>query len=93
MNVYKSKPSQPLKYLFALLVFLLIMSITWTEVSGYESGTASVSGDAAPAHLNSSGNGNASSVPPTAVPEPGTIILLGSGLGAMYLMRKKRNKK
>ncbi len=86
MTVYKRNSTQPLKWLLGIVVFVLAMTVTFTDVYGTE--TVGAGSD-----NTSVGAGNQSAdTCPEPVPEPTTLILLGSGLSAMYLARRRRNK-
>lgn len=102
MKVYTRRSSQPLKWIVAIVVFLLAMGVTFDDVYGEDPGTPdqgtvrnensyddratqSTDGDLEPV------NGDDPSTPQP-IPEPTTIILLGSGIGAMYAVRRWRRK-
>ncbi len=96
--VYRAEKSGPGKWLFALFIFIAVMTITWVEVDGFNVPTP------APDSTRVSSQNAQSTEPtgfepanppqepgdPSPTPEPTTILLLGAGLGAAYLMRKKK---
>ncbi len=88
MTVYKRNSTQPLKWLLGIVVFVLAMTITFADVYGNETVGA---GGANSAYTDSDAGADAA-CPPEPVPEPTTLILIGSGLSAMYLARRRRNK-
>lgn len=103
MTLYKRRPSQPLKWLVALMVFALTMGLTFSDVYGH--------GDNPSVGVDNSDNpgqrvddettdlstGDAANkdgrASPTAVPEPTTLILLAGGLSALYIARRRRQHK
>ena len=98
MKLYQRRCTQPLKWLLALVVFLLAMTVTFTDVYGIE-GTGSPNGGTRDGSTGKPGgtgdqlNTGDDNPPPTAVPEPGTFILLAGGLGALYAVRHLRKRK
>lgn len=72
-----------IKWLFALIVFLLAMTITFSDVYGNESD-----------NINSSCANTSSSIdeqPASVIPETVNLILLGGALSALYVVRRRRN--
>ena len=105
MTIYKNNPARSLKWLVALIVFLLAMGVTWSDVYGYQTskshdhGKWSYGSDDKTADSPRSFSDDYSDdvtcgndEPPAAIPEPATLILLGSGLGTMYMVRRRRNR-
>lgn len=99
MTVYQDKRSRPLKWLVALIVFLLAMGITFSDVYGADpvtTGSSTVQGsqpDQGPppsGDLSTNNNGPNTDNPdtPMPIPEPTTLLLLAGGLGAMYAVRR-----
>lgn len=80
--VYRRPEGQTLKWLLALIVFILVMTMTFDEVFGGDPSGRIDNGASA-----TQGGDEAA---PSAVPEPTTLILLGGGLGALYLARRRR---
>jgi len=91
--------SQPFKWLVALLVFMLVMGFTTANVFGFNVPPAKYGGSDQSASSTDDYDGTYESPQdpgdsdddnPESIPEPGTIILLATGLGAAYgAMRKK----
>ncbi len=96
--------SQPFKWLVALVIFMLVMGFTTANVFGFNVPPAKFHGGG----QNSSGDndyvgaygishvhgdpGDSGDVNPESVPEPGTIILLATGLGAAYGAMRRKTK-
>jgi len=97
MNFYQRQSSQPLKWVIALLVFVVAMCFTMTDVYGNppsgridgSNADRSTDGASGSSGLATNDNPDAS----TAVPEPTTLVLLASGLGALYAARRFRKEK
>ena len=98
MILYKKKTLSVIKYLIALIIFILAMTITFDDVYGinipnridqhenssdnHRDYTVDYSSENNPP-VSSDNNPN-----PVATPEPGTLILLASGLGIISLYKK-----
>lgn len=84
--------------LFAIMLFLAIMTMTWETAEGI--GNPSRQQDTIkPLERIAETTDDAYAPPaedlpdpPTSVPEPGTLILLGSGLTAGYLYLRRKMK-
>lgn len=114
MMIYRRNPSQPLKWLVALIIFGLALGVTFDSVDGFNlPGNNSQSSDQnqvdqsqkppkSPPQADQTaqvppGDGNGITNPPerdpsapTNVPEPTTLLLLAGGLGAIYLLRRRK---
>ena len=85
-----------LKWLVAIVVFVLAMTIAWADVYGTPTGqtgdnhqiTQIDNSNSAKAPANQGVTGDDDS--PTTIPEPTTWILLGGGLSALYVIRLRR---
>lgn len=118
MRVYQRREHPPLKWVLAGILFLLVMTLTVTEVNGFNhppqrpdhhnpgldhrspkdhnndmydrynrhDGDGRGDGD----HGDGGNGGDCN--PPTAVPEPTTMALLGIGLGGMVINRVRARK-
>lgn len=87
-----------LKWLVAVIVFILALTITWSDVHGtptsgadrkHQTSQIDDQSTAKSPAVNSEGVSGEND-PPASIPEPATLVLLGGGLSAMYLMRRKR---
>ena len=92
MTLYNRRPSQPLKYVITLLLFIIVMGFTWSDVYGYQNNDQSSGTQTNQVSGSNQGQAQPTAVP-VAIPEPGTLILLGGGLGALYLARRSQRKK
>ncbi|UCC43207.1 MAG: PEP-CTERM sorting domain-containing protein [Candidatus Zixiibacteriota bacterium] len=101
MTVYRSKRSQPLKYLLALIVFILALTVTFNDVEGFNlptdaGGNDSIADSTEVASATGPDDGDTETYPPdtepVSVPEPTTLLLLAGGLGAMYMLRRRKMK-
>ena len=94
MTVYMKRNHASAKWLVALIVFLLALGITFTDVYGYTPGNGGGSGNnhnnCDQQNLKPNNPNSPDNPPPTAIPEPTTLLLLGGGLGAMYAVRRWR---
>lgn len=117
MKVYHRREHPPLKWVLAGALFLLVMTLTVTEVNGFnrppqkpddhKPGIHNQSprdhnddfydrnnyhdGDRGGDHGDGGNGGDCN--PPTAVPEPTTMALLGIGLGGMVINRVRARTK
>lgn len=96
MNVYKKTERHPLKWIVALIIFMLAMGFTTNDVYGVNIPSGGSSSDGyeqpvSPADQGTDGFSDPSpTCPPPEIPEPMTLILVGAGLGALHLARRKR---
>ena len=91
--IYRKNKSQPFKWLLALIIFILAMTITFDEVFGISVPPPGGGGsDGNPiVTKNVQYNKEAAGTQTTpSIPEPGTLLLLGTGFGALYIMRRKK---
>ncbi len=95
--VYYQKNSQPLKWIMALLIFVFGMTFTFEDVNGFNLNSNGNNATDTTGALKTSVDFTLDENPPNSgggspavVPEPATLLLLASGLGALYAVRKKR---
>jgi hypothetical protein len=101
MTIQMRERLRSLKWVVAAIVFLLAISITWADVYGTPTGEVGNNSQVNRIDNSNAGNSSASTThstkcgdnPPSSIPEPTTLILLGGGLSAMYVMRKRRQTK
>lgn len=119
MTIYKSRATRHFKWVIFLIVFMLGMTISFSDVYGVNIPSKSPENvNSTPAEKDklsdSKSTGEATlltdkqTLPdetasiiiepkesltrvPTSVPEPSTLILISSGLGLLYLRRKRKN--
>jgi hypothetical protein len=86
-----------MKWIVAMIVFVLVMGVTFSNVYGFGRDNVNQPGGNdhhgnRPGGGNNDGGGGCGNDDPTpnAVPEPGTLILLASGLSALYAARRMK---
>jgi hypothetical protein len=102
MTFSRGNTARSIKWLIAVVLFVLTLTVTFSDVYGdpvyrpndrNKNENLSDGSDSRPPADNPGGTIEESQAnPPEAVPEPGTIILLASGLSAMYMMRRRMRK-
>ncbi len=91
MTYYRREARGTAKWLVAMILFILVMSVTWTDVYGVGHADGTARSTATFDNATADNGTDAGTQPPRAVPEPATLILLGSGLSALYIARRRRN--
>ena len=95
MRIYQHRQQRISKWVLAGLAFLLVMTITFADVYGVnipsKPGDGNNSSGSTPTVTGSGDQGSRTvDPPPSAVPEPTTIVLMGMGLGAAVLWRSRK---
>ncbi len=97
MVTYKRKEHGTFgKWVLAIIIFILGLTVTFASVDGFEfPKKSSISTDTTTAAQESSPpvqppETTLPDQPQDSVPEPATILLVAAGIGAAYLVRKKR---
>ena len=82
MMIYMRNNRHQVKWILGLVIFILVLSVAFSDVYGvdtYQHSTCYADTD------------SPATSPPSAVPEPATLILLASGLAALRLMYRKKH--
>ncbi|MDF1545613.1 MAG: PEP-CTERM sorting domain-containing protein [bacterium] len=103
--VYKKSHAQPFKWLLAILIFMLVMSVTFSDVHGFQVNSSNDNSEQAAKTNNEVSYSDVkpnpdNSLPPEdnpgsstmPVPEPGTLVMVIGGLTAIYTARRLRQR-
>ena len=82
MVVYRRRSTQPFRWIVALILFVLAMTITFDVVEGIALPGDQMNADA--------GAVRTALATVTALIEESGLLLLACGLGALYLVRRRR---
>ncbi|MBD3402787.1 PEP-CTERM sorting domain-containing protein [candidate division GN15 bacterium] len=99
MVVYRQKSYRWLRWLIFAIVFFLGMTVTFTDVEGIGVGAGrdrvdrDVDRPSIEKPIEPDTPRPSDDNPPAAIPEPTTMLLMGMGLGAAYLIRRRREQK
>ncbi|MCB2231183.1 PEP-CTERM sorting domain-containing protein [bacterium] len=100
MVVYRRTSSTWLKWVLFVIVFILGMTVTFDDVYGFGVDNGRKRTDVRqdqPKHNHDwsydKPGDNENENPPAAVPEPTTLLLMGAGLGAVYIAKRRGAKK
>ncbi|RLF29209.1 MAG: hypothetical protein DRN14_02695 [Thermoplasmata archaeon] len=96
MTIYQKTTQHSLKWVVALLVFLLVMGFTTNQVYGLNVPSTVYDNNGSEQPLPPSDQGDyddgGTTTPddecPPEIPEPITLILMGTGLGVLHLSRR-----
>ncbi|MBN1212356.1 MAG: PEP-CTERM sorting domain-containing protein [candidate division Zixibacteria bacterium] len=100
MTFYKKKEHHSLKWLLAAIIFIIALSVTFSDVYGFtypnqcnNNPNNTDQMDLTNTQANQcDGDSDNPDKPPDDIPEPATIILLAAGLGGIYWKSRKSAK-
>lgn len=92
MKIYEERRSSPIKWVIAIIIFVIVLTVTFDEVLGVPipRGEDYQTADEMPPPDHTYDTKSYGDDSPPQIPEPATLILLGTGLAAMRLLRKKK---
>ena len=92
MKLYEQERHHPFRWIVAILIFILAMTITFDDAYGLwtPSGTDRSASEPQQTAAITEAPQTKQDDPPPQVAEPATLILIGSGLAAMYVLRRRK---